>query len=324
MTLIVKDGGLYSTVQDLGRYGYFEQGIPTSGAVDFKSHMLANALLGNDPNCATIEMTYIGAIFSLNSSNYICVVGADMGFSINGIEMPIGKVIKCSAGDEIAFGKAKTGMRAYLGIAGGFQTPVFLNSRSTHEKIGIRRPLKPGDEIITECTHEPKENVHLKYIEEDKNIRIIKGEQFDYFNQSEFEKLFIHSLKISTQSDRMGFRLDGVTLKSDLGYDILSEPTTLGNIQVPANGKPIILLNERQTVGGYPKIATVIKADIPKLTQLQPGEPFSFLLVELEEARQHYKALMHKLRNNAFIENVKLAKHIETNRIKKHLNNKNI
>lgn len=323
MTLIVNDGGLYSTIQDLGRYGYFEQGIPTSGALDFKSHILVNTLLRNDPNCATLEMTYIGGKFTVKSSNYISVIGADMGFSINGIDMPIGKVIKCTTGDKISFGKAKEGMRAYLGVAGGFQTQSFLNSRSTHEKIGVGKPLKSGDEIYSECTHKPKENIHLKHIEEDKIIRIIKGEQFDYFNQDEIEKLLIQSFKISTQSDRMGFRLEDISIKSEKGYDILSEPTTLGSIQVPANGKPIVLMNERQTVGGYPKIATVIKADIPKLVQLQPGEPFTFLLIELEEAKHYYKTLMHLLKNDELIESVKLAKHIETDRINEHLNDKN-
>lgn len=324
MTLIVNDGGLYSTIQDLGRYGYFEQGIPTSGALDFKSHILVNALLGNDSNCATIEMTYNGGKFTMKSSNYICVVGANMEFSINGVEMPNGKVVACSEGDQITFGNAKEGMRAYLGITGGFQTQSFLNSRSTHEKIGVGKPLKSGDEIYSECTHKPKENLHLKHTEEDKIIRIIKGEQYDYFNQDEIEKLFIQSFKISTQSDRMGFRLDGVAIKATLGHNIISEPTTLGSIQVPADGKPIVLMNERQTVGGYPKIGTVIKADIPKLAQLQHGEPFTFLLIELEEAKHHYKTLMHQLKNDEHIESVKLAKHIETNRIKKHLNNKNI
>lgn len=320
MSLLTNNGGLYSTIQDLGRMGYLRDGIPSSGALDFKSHILVNSILGNDVNAATVEMTYVGGNFTVKAPNYIAVVGADMEFSINGVEMPLGKVIKVSEDDNIHFGKAKSGMRAYLGIAGGFQSEVVLNSKSTHEKLHISKHLKKGDVLHSEKTHTPKENVRLKTFKDDKIVRVIRGQQFNYFKNTEIDKFLNQHYMISGNFDRMGFRLDGDALESFRGYDILSEPTLLGSIQVPADGKLIVLMNERQTIGGYPKIATVIKADIPKIAQLQPNEPFQFKLIEIAEAKKLYKDLIEELQNNAYIEAVNLAHHIETKRIKKYLN----
>lgn len=305
MTLYVKKSGLYSTVQDLGRDGYLHMGIPSSGALDFRSHILVNRLLGNDINNSIIEMTYVGSHFKVKQSNYIAVVGADMQFKINDKKMPLGEVIAVKKNDEITFGKVNKGMRTYLGIAGGFHTEKFLGSSATHESLGIGgisgRRLKEGDILKSIVFQTPKQNLKLRNIKEDKKIRIIAGQQFDYFSQSEIYKLLNNEYKISTQSDRMGFRLEGESLCSHKGYDILSEPTFLGSIQIPRDGQPIVLLNERQTIGGYPKVATIIKADIPIITQLQPGELFSFKLIELGEAKRIYNELMDKLKNNHYL-----------------------
>lgn len=317
--LRVEKTGLYTTVQDLGRFGYLAHGVPTSGALDFRSHMLVNAILGNDFKCATIEMTYVGAHFKVLATNYIAALGADMDFRVNDVEMPLGKVIKVTVDDDITFKTATKGMRTYLGIAGGFQTEKILNSRSTHETIQFGSRLNSGDIINSEHSHIPSENKRIKTIEQDIDIRVVPGQQYEYFSKTELNKFLNEPYKISSKSDRMGFRLVGEKLHSEQGYDIVSEPTLLGSIQVPADGMPIVLLNERQTVGGYPKIATVIKADIPKLAQLQPNESVTFKLVELDQAKKLYKNMMEQLYNNEFIEDVNIAKHIDTEKINKHL-----
>ena len=319
MTLYVQKTGLYTTVQEPGRYGHLQHGIPSSGALDLRSHILANRLLNNDDNAATLEMTYIGGHFKVEQDTYIAVVGADMQFKLNDKTMPLGEVIGVKCGDELNFGKATQGMRAYLGITGGFLTETFLGSRATHEKLEVGgisgRRLQEGDVLKSISTHTPMPHVKLKTVKAEKEIRVIRGQQFNYFSDSEIAKFLNNEYKISTKSDRMGFRLDGEPLHSIKGYDILSEPTLLGSIQIPANGQPIVLLNERQTIGGYPKVATIIKADIPIITQLQPGETFSFKLIDLAEAKQLYRELMNNLENDHYLKAHSQTRSITSRRI---------
>lgn len=315
MTLYVNIPGLYTSVQDTGRYGHLNMGVPSSGALDFKSHILANKLLGNESNAATIEMNYTGASFTVKKPTYISAVGADMHLKVNKESMPLGTPIAVSPGDEISFDKAIYGSRSYLGISGGFISEKYLDSRATHENLGFGKRLSTGDLIKSGPVRRPNLHVKLKVAETDTEIRIIPGQQFDYFSDAEIDRFLNNAYSVSTKSDRMGFRLEGARIYSGHGYDILSEPTLLGSIQIPADGKPIVLLNERQTIGGYPKVATVIKADIPKLVQKHPGETFSFKFVELEEARQLYKELKHNLESDYYLKEYSQARRVTSSRI---------
>lgn len=306
MTFTVKDSGLFSTVQDLGRTGYQSLGFSPAGALDYRSHYLANQLLGNDPDDAVIEMTFQGMILAVKKDTVIATAGSNMIFTINGVPCQVGMAVNVFKGDEIFFGRTQDGARTYMAVLGGVDVPEILNSRSTHTRSGIGghngRQFKPGDVIKPLDGEFSGEYKEIKAIEEDTGIRVIAGQQYDYFTDTAKAALVENGYKISKDSDRMGFRLNGETLESSSGHDVLSEPTQLGSIQVPKNGQPIILLNDRQTAGGYTRIATVIQSDIPKLVQMSPGETITFSLVSVEEATELYKEELQNLKDGSYLQ----------------------
>ncbi|WP_037341827.1 biotin-dependent carboxyltransferase family protein [Salinicoccus luteus] len=306
MVLKVKNPGLYTTVQDLGRYGHQAEGFSPAGAMDYRAFMLANQLLGNDGNAPGLEMTFRGASFEVMQDTVIAAAGADMALSIDGTPFSIGVPIPVFKGSLIEFGAAENGSRTYLAVSGGIKVELVLDSASTHVRSGIGgyrgRTLEVGDVIgIGDAASAPRP-YRISAIEEEEAVRVIPGQQYDRFNEEMREKLFGEGYTLTKDCDRMGYRLDGPELVAEGGHDVLSEPTQLGSIQVPKGGKPIVLLNDRQTAGGYARIGTVARVDIPKLVQKHPGDTVRFEEISVEEATALYREEMKKIRDGGYLE----------------------
>lgn len=308
MVFVIKEPGLLSTFQDLGRYGFQSTGISPSGALDYKSAILANQIVGNDFDEAIIEMQLTGISFDVLKDTTIGVVGAQMEITVNGKKTALGRPIPLSRGDFVKLGFVKDGMRTYLAVAGGFKLDRVLNSYSTHLRTNMGgykgRALETGDVIPY---GEDKKKQHMLIVKDstepvDNKIRIIPGPNFVDLTDESKEDFVKQPYKITRSNDRMGIRLEGKPLATNNGvHDILSEPTQLGNIQVPKSGLPIILLNDRQTTGGYKRMASVAKIDLPKLVQLRPETEIYFEWIDLKEAVALYRQELQNLRSKEYL-----------------------
>jgi len=289
--------GLLTTLQDLGRVGYQHQGIPVSGALDPVSLSAANLLVGNPSATAALEIAYQGPrlVVEADSVRLACagaaapieLVTAAEGGRPRRLEMLTSA--RLERGDQIRIG-AFAGV-LYLAAEGGFDVPAVLGSRSTLVRAGIGglngRPLQAGDRLPL-CRSQAcdAEEVRLSAFDltPPASFRIILGPQDDYFTPEALGLITQTSYTVTPASDRMGMRLAGPRLEHSRGYNIVSDGIAPGSVQVPGNGLPIVLLADRQTTGGYPKIATVISADLPALGRLTPGATVRFRLVGIEEA----------------------------------------
>lgn len=299
----VRRPGLMSTIQDLGRVGHQSSGFSPAGACDFESAALANYLLDNDANCAVIEMTMQGMSFDVLQNTMMATAGANMELSINGQEFPIGRALSLKKGDRVKFGMVKEGLRTYLAVPGGFKGTEVLGSVSTHVRSGIGGFKGRALERFDILEHHGNDVLTFPYVIKKREqqiirkIRIMKGPEYDRFSDEAKEKLVQEWYVIQNQSDRMGIRLDGEAITTiDGSHDIISAPTQMGNVQVPKNGLPIILLNDRQSSGGYTRIATVSKVDLLKLAQMRPGERFKFEMISIEKAQDLYTKKMDDLK----------------------------
>lgn len=295
MSLKVISPGIFTTVQDMGRYGAQHIGLSPSGAMDGESLLIGHQLLENESQMA-LEMTMQGGEFQFTESNAFVITGADMRATLNGRAVHNNRIYNAPAGSILKFGGAVNGLRTYLTVKGGFKLPDFHNSVSTHTKIQIGgidgRTLTAGDELLFKQPATMKEKELHVYEKDVKVIRFIPGRQFDRFKN--VAETLNAPYTVSNTSDRMGIRLEGPTLEAD-SYDIISEPVQLGAIQVTSEGQPIVLMNDRQTVGGYAKIGTVYFTDLSKLSQLVPGDSFRFVVGTLEEAVQEKQQLIDRL-----------------------------
>jgi antagonist of KipI len=277
----VEKAGLLTTVQDRGRWGYQALGVSVAGPMDAYSHRLANALVGNGDEAATLEVTLTGPELEFADDRYVAVAGAEFE------NVPTGSV-RVRAGQRLTFGRRLRGARAYVAISGGIDTPSVLGSRSTHVPSGMGgRALKAGDEIPLG----PPEGGHYRNIGSQSAgsvrlqadpanspaiLRVLPGPQEDRFAANALDVLQSGTYRVGADSSRMGYRLTGPRLEHTRGADIISDATPLGVLQVPASGQPILLMSDRQTTGGYAKIATVISADMSLAGQLAPGDEVRF------------------------------------------------
>ena len=305
MSLIVLKPGLQSTIQDLGRYNYSHFGISASGAADPLSLKIGNLIVGNKESASAIEMTIIGGEFQFDSECYIAISGCEFEASLDNNYITNQKAIDVKKGQILSFGQAKTGARAYLCIQGGIDVDNYLSSKSTHILSGIGgylgQPISKGDVLsfgINKNSIKPIIFRQLLDINTSK-IRIISGLQSNFFNDKAWSSFISNPFTVSNSSNRMGIRLDGNKILSNIESEIITEGVPLGAIQVPGSGDPIISFVEHQTTGGYPKIANVIIADIHKVGQLKPGDKFQFNLVSKEEAEEL------RLEQMSFIKNLK-------------------
>ncbi|MDE3156681.1 MAG: biotin-dependent carboxyltransferase family protein [Acidobacteriota bacterium] len=286
--------GLLTTVQDLGRWGHQASGVPVAGPMDPYAHRLANLLVGNPENAATLELTLIGPELVFEQAATFALTGADLGPRLDGRRLPTNTVCQAEAGAVLAFGGPRRGARSYLAIAGGLQVPAVFGSRATHLISAMGglsgRALRAGDRLQSGPVtgRVPRQGWRLPPIvplpEGGAVLRVRPGPQAEYFTDEALRTLESARFTISTRSDRMGYRLDGPPLTHARGADIISDATPLGVLQVPASGQPILLMADRQTTGGYPKIATVITADLALAGQLAPGDWIGFRVCTLREA----------------------------------------
>jgi biotin-dependent carboxylase-like uncharacterized protein len=301
----VKKGGFLTTVQDLGRIGYQKFGMPVAGVMDNFSYRVANFLVGNNEGEAVLEATLLGPELEFGCDMSFAVTGANMKPMLNGKEISMWESYKVTKGDILSLGVVTSGLRAYIAFSGSIEVPLLNNSKSTYLKTGIggfkgRKlmnddilEIKVSDKIVYGKYMDPK------YIPEFKrkgNVRVVLGPQDDYFTEEGINTfLSPEGYKITKEADRMGYRLDGKTIKHIDKADIISDGALFGSVQVPANGLPIILMADRQTAGGYTKIATVISTDLPMLAQMGEGCQLVFEKITLEEAHKLYKEYEEKL-----------------------------
>lgn len=278
--------GMYTTVQDLGRRGHRARGVPLSGAADPFALRLVNALVGNPDEAAGLEFTLVGPQVTFHRDTVIAVGGGEFG------DLPRWRPIAVSAGTTVDLGRARSGCRGYLAVAGGLPIAPVLGSRSTYVRGGLGgwhgRILRAGDVLpLAGTSRRIRNHWHideriLPPYAAAPEIRVIAGAQAAEFDPGWFGRAF----RVSTQSDRMGVRLTGEpVLRGEGRPDLVSAPVAPGTVQVPPDGQPIVLLADAQTIGGYPKVAHVVSVDIPQMAQRKPGDTVRFRRVTLDEAR---------------------------------------
>ncbi|MBC3079266.1 biotin-dependent carboxyltransferase family protein [Staphylococcus capitis] len=290
MSIKILQPGLFSTIQDEGRIGYQDLGFSGAGALDFYSFKMAQKLIGNDG--PAIEYTVIGPKVQFLKENTFAFIGGTSNAKLNGNSIDSQVVYKVQTNDVLEIGQVTEGARGYLVFGHPLKIERIAASYSTHTRSGLGgfegRALKKHDIIPTQSNASYNENLgkatDYKPLVEDNTIHVIKGPQFSSFSEEAVDTFINSEFKVSDQSDRMGYRLVGPSVSPLKTADIISEPVALGSIQVPNDGNPIILLNDKQTVGGYTKIATVTQLDLKKLAQLKPGETIRFEWISTEEA----------------------------------------
>jgi biotin-dependent carboxylase-like uncharacterized protein len=294
---VLAPGG-YTTVQDRGRFGFQNMGIPVSGVLDTYAAAAANLLVGNPESSALLELTVMGPTLEIHREMDIALTGADMGIRINGTPAGQWRSLRVRPGDRVEIGQVRSGCRACLAFGGGIRVPPVMGSLSTYAggKIGgfQGRPLRKDDifdireapllsrERVTPAGFVPSYPTRVL-------VRAIPGPQADFFD-SGHGILFGSEWMVTAKADRMGYRLKGtpVPIREGMPGSIVSEPSMPGSIQIPADGQPIVLLVE-QTVGGYAKIATIISSDIARVAQATPGDTLGFESVDLDTAHAMYR-----------------------------------
>jgi len=302
-TFLVIAPGTFTTVQDIGRAGYRHIGVPPSGVLDPFACRVANLLVGNPEDCAVLEMTLNGTSLAVLEEVDVALTGADMAAVLNHRPMDAWCSVRLMPGDLLTIGQAHSACRGYLAVTGGVDVPVIMGSRSTNTMAamgGFRgRALKKGDFIqVSRCRllGRPRKlpSELIPDYRDTAVLHAIPGPQDDYFTEG-LQRLFTRPFAVSTRADRMGCRLDGPRIphRKAMPESIISEPIVPGGIQIPADGHPIILLNE-QTAGGYAKIATVISSDLPKVAQATAGDTIRFKQTDLQTAFHiRLKAVQH-------------------------------
>jgi biotin-dependent carboxylase-like uncharacterized protein len=294
----------------MGRVGYQESGFSTAGALDKRALEIGNILVDNPTQEAGIEMTLMGATMEFQVDNVIAITGANFLPMVNQVPISMYTAIAIKRGDILAFGFAKSGCRSYLTFAGGLNVPNVLGSKSTNLKCSVGgfygRALQAGDEILFsapisilhgmtsrnfDC--QKKREVALLANQDNKQeehiLRVILGPQENYFTDNGIQTFFNETYVVSNESDRMGCKLEGPQIEYNTTVDIISDGIPLGGIQISSNGKPIIMLADRQTTGGYAKIATIISIDIPLIAQRKSGDKIRFELITIKKAHRLYK-----------------------------------
>lgn len=305
MGITVLRPGAMSTIQDLGRTGYQHIGVPVSGAMDAFALKVGNLLVGNELGAAGLEMTLIGPVLQVDRAMTICVTGAQMDVSANGMKLPGWAPVAIEAGTTLRFGSAKAGCRAYLAIAGGILSAAVMGSRSTLAKCDIGgRPLAVGDVIAcgakpsaaAECRISP---YALESIYGEQALRIIPSRDFASFDADARAALVSNTFTVSGNSDRMGYRIGGHAIAQPAQHARRSEGVAYGTVQVTPDGGMIVLMADRQTTGGYPTLGTIASCDHARLAQMRPGSILQFALCTAPEAAAIKRRQLHFLGNVA-------------------------
>jgi len=289
----ILDPGPQTTVQDLGRPGHLRYGIPPSGPIDRAAFVVANRLVGNADGAAGLECTVMGPRFEAETACAIAVTGAEMPVTVSGAEAPAWTTVRLRAGDVVKLGAARAGVRAYVALSGGIDVPLVLGSRATYLRgrlggLGGRALRKDDQLALLPAPPAPTRRATPAVVDlaTCPEIRVVLGPQADRFTSEGIATLLESEYEMLPQSDRMGARLRGPRIAHARGHDIISDGIALGSIQVPGDGQPIALLVDRQSTGGYTKIATICSFDIGRLGQVRPGQRLRFRAIELPEAHR--------------------------------------
>jgi antagonist of KipI len=319
VTLRIVGAGLQTTVQDLGRPDHQRDGVPGGGAMDRNALRVGNALVGNDDGAAALEATLIGPAIAFDDPTLIAITGGDLDATIDGQPAPMWRAMFVPSGATLRFGRPRVGCRAYVAVSGGVDVPLIFGSRSTylraqfggHEGRALRvgdtlRTQEPGpiarqiaalvrnghdDGAVAGASWSAGHTLRMRY-SSDPVVRLIAGAHAELLAAPSRTKLFSASFNVSSSSDRMGYRLEGVELQLRSPVELLSEGVAFGTMQLPPDGMPIILMADRQTTGGYPRIGEVATVDLPLVAQLKPGDRLRFRPVSVDEAQQAY--LLHE------------------------------
>lgn len=304
MAFEVAKQGMFTTVQDMGRHGYLRFGVPISGAMDVFSLIAANMLVQNESDATCIETTLIGPELEARTELTIAVAGGDCSPEVDGSPIPMWQSMNVKAGGVLSFGRMKTGCRAYVSIHGGIDVPAVLGSRSTYVRGGFGglngRQLRAGDLIAAFDTIPLAKNYLLcpstiPYFASNMKVDVILGPQNKMFAEEGIETFLSEAYKVTSQSDRMGYRLDGAPISHLDKADIVSDPLLPGAVQVPQDGKPVVIMRDAQTTGGYPKIGVVTTPDINLLGQARPNDIIEFEKVTQRRAQDKYLQYAQKI-----------------------------
>ena len=312
-TIQVLSPGLLTTVQDLGREGFGPLGVSASGAADSLALRTGNRLVSNPENAAAMEMTLLGGTFLFPEGAVIALTGSDFGATLGGAPVPLWRSVEVTPGQTLRLESTRSGARCYLCVHGGIAVPFFLGSASTHILSGLGgfdgRPLRKGDVLQIGASNaafcpETLTPDALRKLSPRRTLRVTPGPQCDWFPKSERQKFYTSPYRVLEESNRMGLRLEGppITLSPEYSSGgMITEGVSLGAIQIPEGGQPIILFVEQQTTGGYPKIANLISADLPSVGQLRPRDEIKFELVSWETARSALREQESILASNSLI-----------------------
>ncbi len=296
MGIRVLKPGMLTTVQDLGRTGYQSQGFSVAGVMDVRSFKIANLLVDNPENEPVLEFTLIGPTLEFTSDTIIAITGGDFNPTINGEPAPMYTAIYMHKGDILKFGSAVTGSRGYISFSSYLKVPTVMGSRCTNMKSSIGgfkgRKLQADDYIMFRIKRRYLPFFLSRTLKPDEmdqeqvTLRVVMGPQDHMFTKQGIQTFLNSAYTVTNEFDRMGCRLDGPFIASKNGSDIISDGICFGSVQVPSHGKPIILLADRQTTGGYAKIATVASVDIPKLVQRKTDNKVRFKAITVYEAQK--------------------------------------
>ncbi|MDM5296961.1 biotin-dependent carboxyltransferase family protein [Bacillus pumilus] len=315
MSIQVIKPGMFTTIQDKGRIGYQKYGVLTSGGMDQLSLRVANLLAGNQESEAALEISLMGPgpVFTCQTDQLIAVTGADVEVDIDGESAPLWKPLFIPSGSAISFGPCKRGCRSYLAVAGGFDIKPVMQSKSTYVRAEIGglkgRPLAKGDVLpvgkpsrlacgLTKMLTTKVRNrgygapdwtvnhAHFLPLHKSPVIRIVAGRHMAHFQEESQQAFFEQPFQVTPQSDRMGCRLKGEPIRLKKKLELMSEAVACGSVQIPPDGQPIILLADRQTTGGYPRMGEVATVDVPLIAQAMPGANLHFQRIDRQEAER--------------------------------------
>ncbi|UCB60459.1 MAG: biotin-dependent carboxyltransferase family protein [Candidatus Bathyarchaeota archaeon] len=299
--------GFFSTVQDLGRYGYQRFGVPVSGAMDTYALTAANLLVGNKREDACLEMTLLGPRLEFLKETLISITGAALSPVIGGAPVCCWQTLQVGEGDVLSFGAPQSGCRAYLAVRGGIDVPMVMGSRSTYVRGGFGgfqgRKMKTGDVIEAHTPRNatksgrfmPKE--FIPRYSRAWTIDVVLGPQSHYLTDSGLDDFFSSFFTVAAESDRMGYRLDGARVAQKSSLKIVSDAIPVGAIQVPPSGKPIVVMRDGQTTGGYPKVAMISTPDISRIGQAKSSDKIRFTKISLGKAQTKLLKYRRNLRD---------------------------
>ena len=317
--------GQLTTVQDGGRFGYQAEGIPAAGAMDELALRVANLLVGNDEHAAALECTLVGPTLRFDEQMLIALGGADLGVTADGVALPLWRPISLPPGTTLTAGSAVRGCRGYLAVAGGIDVPVVLESRSTYLRASFGgvdgRALRRGDRLPLGAPTELGRRIGaavardrgrdrvtigrwgasaslVPFYTASAIVRVVAGEHARLLTPDSAERMWSAEFRVGAQSDRMGYRLESgdSPLALRAPCELLSEAVAFGTVQLPPAGNPIVLMADRQTTGGYPRIGEVASVDLPLVAQLRAGDRLRFRSISLDEAQRLYLAREDNIR----------------------------